>query len=315
MVVDAHEYTVVGRFLQKFDAVQKFDALLQYATTANIPEFLTRAAEEWFRRPLVAALKRQGLSSEWYYTTSADLADKKVSMGGTQPDTGRNVNGLKNTVSLLIETRGVGIGRLHIQRRVHTHVTAISSVLASTAQRASELGQLQPYIEKEVAGLACKDEAVVEAGPTPVQQELLMLDPVTGADKALRVDWNSALTLRKLKTRVRPCGYWLAAAEREAMLRLRALGLSVQRVEANGVVRGETYRETSRATVPASNGPGLADGRRHAGAGGRRAGAGRRGAGAGLSSQLGEPFAGFVVVSGDGFFGEISAGHYQRMER
>ncbi len=247
VVVDAHEYTVVGRFLQKFDAVQKYDALLQYATTANIPEFLTKASEEWYRRPLVAALKSQGLSNEWYYTTSADLADKKISMGGTQPDTGRNVNGLKNTVSLLIETRGVGIGRLHIQRRVHTHVTAISSVLASTARRASELGQLQPYIEKEIAGQACKDEAVVEAGPTLVQQELLMLDPVTGADKALRVEWNSALTLRKLKTRVRPCGYWLSASAKTAVERLRLHGVQVLRVTEPGSMLGDLYRETARS--------------------------------------------------------------------
>jgi hypothetical protein len=248
VVVDAHEYTVVGRFLQKFDAVQKYDALLQYATTANIPEFLTKASEEWYRRPLVAALKSQGLSNEWYYTTSTDLADKKISMGGTQPDTGRNVNGLKNTVSLLIETRGVGIGRLHIQRRVHTHVTAISSVLSSTAQRASELGQLQPYIEKEIAGLACKDEAVVEAGSTPVQQELLMLDPVTGADKALRVEWNSALTLRKLKTRVRPCGYWLSSSAKTAVERLRLHGVQVLRVTEPGSMLGDLYRETARST-------------------------------------------------------------------
>ncbi|MGQ2981484.1 MAG: M14 family metallopeptidase, partial [Polaromonas sp.] len=247
VVVDAHEYTVVGRFLQKFDAVQKYDALLQYATTANLPEFLTKASEEWYRRPLLAALKAQGLSSEWYYTTSADLADKKISMGGTQPDTGRNVNGLKNSVSLLIETRGVGIGRLHIQRRVHTHVTAISSVLASTAQRASELGQLQPYIEKEIAGQACKDEAVVEAGPTLVQQELLMLDPVSGADKTLRVEWNSALTLRKLKTRVRPCGYWLSAASKTAVERLRLHGVQVLRVTEPGSMLGDLYRETARA--------------------------------------------------------------------
>ncbi len=247
VVVDAHEYTVVGRFLQKYDAVQKYDALLQYATTANIPEFLTKASEEWYRRPLVAALKAQGLSTEWYYTTSTDLLDKKISMGGTQPDTGRNVNGLKNTVSLLIETRGVGIGRLHIQRRVHTHVTAISSVLASTAQRAPELGQLQPYIEKELAGLACKDEAVVEAGPTLTQQELLMLDPVTGADKALRVEWNSALTLRKIKTRVRPCGYWLSASSRTAVERLRLHGVQVLRVTEPSSMLGDIYRETGRA--------------------------------------------------------------------
>lgn len=246
VVVDAHEYTVVGRFLQKFGAIQKYDALLQYATTANVPEFVTKAAEEWFRRPLLTALRAQGLSAEWYYTTSTDLADKKISMGGTQPDTGRNVNGLKNTVSLLIETRGVGIGRLHLQRRVHTHVSAISSVLATTAQRAGDLGQLKSYVEKELSTMACKEEAVVEAGPTLGQQELIMLDPVTGVDRAIRVEWNSALALRKIKARVRPCGYWLSAASKTAVERLRLHGVQVLRVAEPSSMLGDIYRETSR---------------------------------------------------------------------
>lgn len=247
VVIDAHEYTVAGRFLQKFGAVQKYDALLQYATTANIPEFLTKAAEEWYRRPMLAALQAQGLSAEWYYTTSTDLADKSISMGGTRPDTGRNVFGLKNAVSLLIESRGVGMGRQHIQRRVHTHVSAITSALASTAQRASELAQLQPYVEKDLASQACKGEAVVEAGPTPAQQDLVMLDPVTGADKTVRVEWNSALTLRKIKTRVRPCGYWLAASSRTAVERLRLHGVQVLRVLEPASVLGDIYRETARS--------------------------------------------------------------------
>ena len=64
VVVDAHEYTVVGRFLQKFNAIQRFDALLQYTTTANTHEFITKAAEEWYRRPVLAALAGQQLTSE-----------------------------------------------------------------------------------------------------------------------------------------------------------------------------------------------------------------------------------------------------------
>lgn len=246
VVVDAHEYTVAGRYLEKFGAVQKFDALLQYATTANLPEFLTRAAEEWYRRPLVAALKGQGLTSEWYYTTSTDLADKKISMGGAQPDTGRNVNGLKNAISLLLETRGVGIGRLHIQRRVHTQVTALASVLASTALRASELGQLRPYLDKEVSAQACKGEAVVQSATTPAQYDLVMLDPISGADKSLTVDWDSALALRTLKARARPCGYWLSAASKTAVERLRLQGLQVLRIQETSAMLGDIYRETSR---------------------------------------------------------------------
>ena len=247
VVLDAHEYTAVGPYLQKFGSVQKFDALLQFATTANQPEFLSKADEEWFRRPLLAALKGQGLSTEWHYTTSTDPADRKISMGDSQPETSRNVNGLKNAISLLVESRGSDMGRLHIQRRVHTHVTAIASVLGSTAQRASDLGQLRPYIEKEVSAQACRGEAIVEAATTPAQYDLLMLDPVTGADKPMTVDWNSALALRTLKSRVRPCGYWLSAGSKTAVERLRLQGVQVLRVLEQSALLGDIYREASRS--------------------------------------------------------------------
>ena len=247
VVLDAHEYTAGGPYLKKFGTIQKFDALLQYSTVANLPEFLGKADEEWYRRPLLAALKGQRLSTEWYYTTSTDQADKKISMGGTQPDTSRNVGGLKNAVSLLVETRGAGIGRQDIQRRVHTHVTAITSVLGSTAQRASELNQLRPYIEKEISSQACKGQAIVEAATTPAQYDLLMLDPVTGADKTITVDWNSALALVAVKSRVRPCGYWLSAASKTVVERLRLHGIQVLKVLEPSALLGDIYRETSRS--------------------------------------------------------------------
>lgn len=246
VVLDAHEYTVEGDYLQKFGAVQKFDALLQYASTANLPEFLSKAAEEWYRRPMLAALKGQGLTSEWSYSTSADPADKTISMGSVQPEVSPNTDGLKNMVSLLVQTRGAGLGRLDLQRRVHAQVTAITSVLGSTAQRASALTQLRPYLDKEVSAQACRGEAVVEAAPTPAQYDLLMLDPVSGADKIITVDWDSTLALRTLKNRVRPCGYWLAASSSTAAQRLRLQGLQVQRMLQPSALLGDMYVETAR---------------------------------------------------------------------
>ena len=248
LVVDAHEYTVVGRYLQKFNAIQRYDALLQYTTTANYPEFLTKASQEWFHQPMVAALKAQGLTSDWYYTTSTNLQDKRISMGGTQPDTGRNVHGLKNTVSLLIETRGVGIGRIHIQRRVHAQVTAITSALRTTAERAAHLEQVRSFVVRDVSAQACRDQVVIEAEATPTQRDLDFLDPETGADRSIRVDWNSSLTLRNTKVRARPCGYWLSANASAAVERLRQLGIQVMKVAEPGSVLAESYRETARET-------------------------------------------------------------------
>jgi Zinc carboxypeptidase len=246
VVVDAHEFSVLGRYVEKFGAAQRFDALIQYAMTANLPPFITKASEEWFRKPLLRALDAQGLSHEWYYTTSTDLADKKVSMGGVQPDTGRNVNGLRNAVSFLIETRGVGLGRAHLLRRVHTQVTAITSVLQSTAARADDLAKLRRFVDAETAAKACQGEVIVEAAASPSEYDLKMLDPVTGADKTVTVAWDSALELAPVKRRTRPCGYWLGADQADAALRLRTLGVQVQRIDEAGALRGETYAETAR---------------------------------------------------------------------
>ncbi|RKJ94594.1 M14 family metallopeptidase [Alicycliphilus denitrificans] len=248
-IIDAHEYTVAGRFLEKFHAIQRYDVLLQHATTANLPEFMTKAALEWYRTPMVKALGAESLTQEWYYTISTRPDDLRISMGGTQPDTGRNVNGLKNAVSMLLETRGVGIGRTHIQRRVHSHVTAITSALRSTVERANDLEQVRSYEARDISAQACRGDIVVEAGPTPTQRELVMLDPDTGADRTLRVDWNSSLELVTLKKRPRPCGYWLAGGASEAVERLKLLGLQVMRVAEPGSILADTYQETGRTTA------------------------------------------------------------------
>jgi len=252
VVVDAHEHTVVGRYLEKFGAVQRNDLLLQYATTANLPREMTRASEEWFRQPLLAALAREGLTSEWYYTNALVPGDLRLAMGGVQPDTARNVYGLRNAVSILLETRGVGIGRLHLTRRVHTHVVALSTILTQAAARADELLALRASAGAEVAGNACRGEAVVLAGQTPTSREVVMLDPETGADKPIVVQWLSSLELRPLKTRARPCGYWLAAEAGEAAQRLRSLGVRLQRLDEPVQLEAETWVEITsvEATRP-----------------------------------------------------------------
>ena len=247
-VIDAHEYTVVGRYLEKFNAIQKYDALLEHATVANTPEFVTKAATQWYLEGMRKSLQAQKLTTDWYYTTSTDLADRSLSMGGAQPDTGRNVNGLKNAVSLLVETRGVGMERVDIQRRVHAQVTAIDSALRITSERASQLRQVRSFVAREISSQACRGNVVIEAAQTPEKREVTMLDPNTGADMTLNVDWNSSLQLRTLKTRQRPCGYWVSADARTAIERLQMMGVQVMRVAESGNVLADTYTETNRST-------------------------------------------------------------------
>ena len=257
-VIDAQEFTVAGPYLEKFQSLQRYDALLQYATTANVPEFLTKASKEWYHAPMVRALNGQNLANEWYYTTSARADDLRLSMGGTQPDTLRNVSSLKSAVSMLVATRGVGLGHTHIQRRVHTHITAVTSALRSTAERAASLEQVRSFVVRDTSALACREQVTIDAAATPGQRDITMLDPQTGADRVLNVGWNSSLKLRNLKSRPRPCGYWLSENAGTAIERLKLLGLQVLRVAEPGSLLADTYRETSNDTGARADVSGMA---------------------------------------------------------
>ncbi len=242
VVAEASEYLPASAFALRYTAVERHDAMLQYAATANMAPFITKAAEEWFREPMVGALRQQGLTADWHYAVPADAVERRLAMGSPRADNSRNVQGLKNMVSLQIESRGEpGGGRTHLKRRVHTLVTGLWAVLQSAAERGNDLHKLRQYVDAEVASQACKGAVVVEAALTPGEYTLQMLDPATGAERSMTVTWDTALALREVHTRPRPCGYWLAATELPAVSRLRALGVRVEQVQSKGVVQGDLY--------------------------------------------------------------------------
>ena len=244
VVLDCHEFGVRIRWLEKFGGLQRHDALIQYATVSNLPPELTDAAETMFRRPLVQALSGAGLTQSWYYTSSYDRNDRVVSMGGVVPDTGRNIAGLRNAISFLIETRGVGIGRAHLKRRVYTHLVAMRSMLDSTAANAETVLALVRRLRSEVAATAGKGEIVIAGTATTGRSTLDLVDPETGADKTVDVEWRSALAIEARRKRTRPFAYLLPGSETETARRLVHLGATVTRLREAGMVDGERYRVT-----------------------------------------------------------------------
>lgn len=230
VVLDLHEFTVAGRWVDKFGAMLKYDALLQPAGVGNLDPKIAAAAQAIYIERIKAALAAQGLSSFAYHTTSGDPKDKVVAMGGVQPDTGRNVGGLRPAISMLIEVRGVGIGRAHFLRRVHTQALAALTVVETAAAQGPQLLALVRQAEADAQASACHGDLVVEARHTPTRQNMVMLDALTGADLPIEVEWRAAEPLQVVRSRPRPCGYLLAAGQADAVERLRLLGVKLQAV-------------------------------------------------------------------------------------
>ena len=248
VLVDAHEFSVATRWLEKFNKVLAYDLTLLYATNPNVPGALTALAENIYRRNIVREVERAGYTHFWYFTTSYDPADKKVAMGGTSPDIGRNAAGLQNAISFLIETRGVGIGRESYARRVHTHHVAISSLLNITADNAPQVMNAMRSARGAMAqqGRARETDIVVTSKNPLVTQKLAMRDPHSGELSQVEVAWDDSLAAQPDLVRKRPFAYIMPPSYGEIACRLAYSGVEVRRLHESLTVEVETYQVTDK---------------------------------------------------------------------
>ena len=226
VVLDLHEFTVAGRWVSKFGTVMRADALLQAATVGNLSPGV-QAAQGRYLAAARKALEAAGHIVDDYYTSSADAKDLAVSMGGVNADTGRNVGGLRNAISLLLETRGIGIGRAHYARRVQSHVLAATAVIEAAAQDGPALVQLQRDAGVAAAAQACNGNVAVVVRQTTQRRSLSFLDAKSGEPRDVEVLWRSSHQMELERERARPCGYLIGADQHAAVQRLRALGIEV----------------------------------------------------------------------------------------
>jgi hypothetical protein len=246
VVVDCHEFSVFNRWLQKWGVINAYDMTLIYATNPNVPPELTRFADGTFRSGITAALDTAGYRHGWYYTTSYRESDKRVQMGGLAPDISRNTFGLQGSISFLLETRGVGIGRDHFLRRVHTHVVALEAVLRTTAANADRVMRTVAGIRETIARAAPAAPIVVTSRQRATERTLAMLDPVTGADYPLTVPFDDSLDAESVLVRPRPFAYVLPPAYRDFARRLALNGVAVERLARPTALDVDTYRVTDK---------------------------------------------------------------------
>lgn len=257
LVVDCHEFHAAGAWLTALGALARHDITLQYAMTPGIPDVLAKAQEAMFRAPLLAALDRKGFAHEWYHFATGDLSDRTVSMGGLAAGIARNAFGLKNAVSFLLETRGIGIGRLHLARRVAAHIAAAEALLEAAADNAAALTRLQAEAEAAVAGRALGTPVTLQAEPVGEKKLLTVLDPQQGSDRQVEMRWLSALRFETRLSRPRPLAYLMQPADIRLLRLLASHGVSTAPAPIAKRLRVESFRvkRSSKAAPPNSASP------------------------------------------------------------
>ncbi|KAF2824600.1 Zn-dependent exopeptidase [Ophiobolus disseminans] len=220
--VDAHECTGVSPVVQRYIRAQ--DLLVSANKNPNINPAI-RALNEEFVSDIFAAAEEKGLRVGPYFTTS--VANDTITI--QEPDWHAQANhkgaGNYQSLTFLVEMRGIRLARQHFQRRVASQVLTLETITNKTI---AEFDTVYSTIEtSRRAFIESKDAIVVldEYGIT--HKSIEFLDKDTGALVNVTVRSQNSDPSTILLTRARPRAYIFSPALASVASRLRVFGVNV----------------------------------------------------------------------------------------
>ncbi|MEY8192582.1 M14 family metallocarboxypeptidase [Peribacillus simplex] len=250
VILDVHEYTVNPAPLKKVGAkgsIASYDLLISSAKNLNIPKQLRKASDELLLPNVFKALEKEKLSYHDYYTlATSDDGVLTATEGSTEARIGRNALGLKNTMTYLIETRGINIGRTDFKRRVFAQATAQAAFIKTTAEQAGKVKKAVKQAETEVVQKGRKandhDKIVITSENKLVKdQKLTVVDLATAKMADASIDWLDSTDAYPTLVRDRPTAYILPPEYKNIAKKLQLLGVEVKQLKKPMKIAVESY--------------------------------------------------------------------------
>ncbi|MGC9344478.1 MAG: M14 family zinc carboxypeptidase, partial [Bacteroidales bacterium] len=129
---DCHEFNPDKndfRNLGKEGCTLSYDVLFLTTGNLNVPAVLRSVATELFVKEAQQVFDSKGISYHEYFSPSKTEEKVFLKQGASNPRSSVSSYSLSNAVSVLLEIRGIGIGRTNFNRRVYSYRLAINSFL------------------------------------------------------------------------------------------------------------------------------------------------------------------------------------------
>lgn len=254
VIVDAHEYGLSESTFKSFGekgSIKYHDILLLSGKNLNIPKQIRDKSDALFGKNVFEALDEKGYSNREYFTDGSKNGHVTLHEGGAEARIGRNANGLQNSFSFLVESRGIGIGKENFVRRVASQVETHSSILRTTAKNAQDVKQIVQDARDEIINkgksVSNQDTVILRSDRTEVKNQTLeVVDIATGTVKEIPVSYNSATNGVPTLERVRPTAYILPPAYHHIADKLTLQGATVAKTKNAQNLEVESYVITDK---------------------------------------------------------------------
>ena len=248
VAVDFHEFQPnrpVKVHSDEPNAILYYDALFLPTGYPNVPQVLRDATIRLYEEPCAAALDAAGYSHFEYFTISEQDGEMTLTLNARSPQSSSTSYALSGAISFFLEIRGIGLGRLSLERRTHVGLTVARTVLESSYTHSKEILRIVQKAQKQT--VRRKDPVTVLFHSREKRMPVTFLDVEQAQPVVL--ENVRVLDAREPQTelvRTRPVAYVLDASEKRAVENLRTLGLHVEELKAPQRFRVESFRVTER---------------------------------------------------------------------
>ncbi|MDF1572482.1 MAG: M14 family metallocarboxypeptidase [Bacteroidales bacterium] len=249
VAIDIHEYRPYRSGLKTISediGSIAYDVLFLPSGNLNIPSPLQEMVHDVYLPVVSQKLTSEGLSSTFYFLPRTKDDDSVyLKMGGASPRSSATSFALSNSVSILFEIRGIGLGREYFKRRTYSSFLLASTVVKTTLENKDRL--LSAY-EKSIVISGKKKKIILSYSPSIYEDEFLFYNTSIDSLIAKKLEVHDTNRSTAEITRKNPRGYIILPEAIHIAEKLKILGVEMYPLKNEKKVLVEKYLITANST-------------------------------------------------------------------
>ncbi len=240
--IDFHEYKPLRSSYSSFSKriiSNPNDYMYLYSSNPNVYPGLTNVVENHFIPEAEKMARQWGLVTSLYYTTKSSGGKTVMNIGGQAARSSSNIMALRGCVSMLMEIRGVGLGRTSYLRRVNTAYQLACTYAQAAKNNAGE-------ILRATNAALHQQRDIVTGYEVPVEKDhsFEFIDLLGNKKMSIAIDAHLAKNLVVKKKVARPEAYYISASETLAIDLIKKFGIEYETLTESATLPLESYTVT-----------------------------------------------------------------------
>jgi hypothetical protein len=240
--LDFHEYNPFRKDFTKlssFGITSYFDVMFLYSGNLNVPKNLRTLTDSVFVQNARKVLDANNLSHNDYVSTTNHSGEIYFKQGSISARSSATSYALTNTVSTLVEVRGVGLDRTSFKRRINTTCLIAMSYLKTSYQNSK-------LIKQEIQKAQDKTyEIIVSSLGAVTKEKLKVIDVDSNNLIDLEVAISNSMKAKPKLVRALPEAYIILENQDEIIKKLEILGINVQKISQDITYLVESFMVSS----------------------------------------------------------------------